>query len=218
MSNTADVEVDPNGSRMVVPVPETHLSLLIRLRDPRNQQAWNEFLEIYEPLIARLIQRRGIQSADVGEITQEVLLAVASSIHRWESNPDRGTFRGWLATIARNLVVNFLIRQSRHPRGSGDTDLRRWLEDQPAPDGEMSALFDLERKRQTFHWASIQVQPEFKSTTWQAFWMTAVEERDVADVAAELGVTAGVVYVSRSRVMKRLREVVEEAQVPEIDL
>lgn len=203
---------------MVVPVPETHPSLLIKLRDSRNQQAWTEFLEIYEPLIARLVQRRGIQSADVGEVTQEVLLAVASSIHRWESNPERGSFRGWLATIARNLVVNFLIRQSRHPRGSGDTEFRRWLEDQPAPDGEISALFDLERKRQTFRWAASQIQSEFKSTTWQAFWMTAVEEREVADVAAELGVTAGVVYVSRSRVMKRLREVVEETQVSEIEL
>lgn len=203
---------------MVVPVPETHQSLLIRLRDQRNQQAWTEFLEIYEPLIARLVQRRGIQPADVGEVTQEVLLAVASSIHRWESNPERGSFRGWLATIARNLVVNFLIRQSRHPRGSGDTEFRRWLEDQPAPDGEISSLFDLERKRQTFRWASTRIQPEFKETTWQAFWMTAVEERDVSDVAAELGVTAGVVYVSRSRVMKRLREIVEEAQIPETDL
>jgi RNA polymerase sigma factor (sigma-70 family) len=195
----------------VSPVPETRPSLLLRLRDARNQQAWTEFLEIYEPLITRLIRRRGIQEADVGEVTQEVLLAVASSIHRWESDPERGSFRGWLATIARNLVVNFLIRQSRHPRGSGDSQFKRWLEDQPSPEGEMSALFDLERKRQTFRWASDHIRSEFRETTWQAFWLTAVENKDIHDVARELGVTVGVVYVSRSRVMKRLREVVEEA-------
>lgn len=192
-------------------VPETRPSLLLRLRDARNQQAWTEFLEIYEPLITRLVRRRGIQAADVGEVTQEVLLAVASSIHRWESDPARGSFRGWLATIARNLVVNFLIRQSRHPRGSGDSQIKRWLEDQPAPEGELSALFDLERKRQTFRWASEQIRTEFRETTWSAFWLTAVENRDIADVAKELGVTAGMVYVSRSRVMKRLRETVDEA-------
>lgn len=192
-------------------VPETRPSLLLRLRDARNQQAWTEFLEIYEPLIARLVRRRGIQAADIGEVTQEVLLAVASSIHRWESDPAKGSFRGWLATIARNLVVNFLIRQSRHPRGSGDSQIKRWLEDQPAPEGEMSALFDLERKRQTFRWASEQIRTEFRETTWRAFWLTAVENRDIADVAKELGVTAGMVYVSRSRVMKRLRETVDEA-------
>ena len=197
---------------MVTPVPETRPSLLIRLRDARNQQAWTQFLEIYEPLIARLIRRRGMQEADVSEVTQEVLMAVASAIHRWECNPVLGSFRGWLSTIARNLVVNFLIRQSRHPRGSGDTNFKRWLEDQPAPENEVSVLFDLERKRQMFRWASGQVRTEFKETTWQAFWMTSVENREIADVVRELGVTAGVIYVSRSRVMKRLREVVEEMQ------
>jgi len=197
---------------MVTPVPETRASLLLRLRDARNQQAWTEFLEIYEPLISRLVRRRGVQSADVAEVTQEVLLAVASAIHRWEDDPARGSFRGWLATVARNLVVNYLIRQSRHPRGTGDTGLKRWLEDQPAPDGEVSALFDLERKRQSFRWASEQIRAEFKETTWQSFWMTAVENRDVNDVAQVLGVKPGVVYVSRSRVMKRLREMVEGIQ------
>lgn len=197
---------------MITPIPETRASLLIKLQDSRNQQAWTEFLEIYEPLIARLARRRGIQAADVGEVTQEVLMAVAAAIHRWESKSGQGSFRGWLATITRNLVVNFLIRQSRHPRGRGDTSFKNWLEDQPAPEGEVSALFDLERRRQTFRWAAEQIRPEFRETTWQAFWMTAVEDREIADVTQKLGVTAGVVYVSRSRVMKRLREVAGEAE------
>lgn len=185
------------------------------MRDARNQQAWTEFLEIYEPLIGRLVRRRGLKSADAAEVTQEVLVAVSGAINRWEANPDRGSFRGWLATITRNLVVNFLIRQSRHPRGNGDTAFRQWLEEQPAPEGELSALFDLERKRQTFRWASDQIRSEFRESTWKAFWMTAVENGDVGTVARELGVTVGVVYVSRSRVMKRLREVAEQVQTLE---
>lgn len=196
----------------MAPVPETRPSLLIRLRDSRNQQAWNEFLEIYEPLITGLIRKRGVQVADVDEVTQEVLLAVAAAIPHWESDPGRGSFRGWLATIARNLVVNFLIRQSRHPRGSGDTEFRRWLEALPAPEGEMSALFDLECKRQAFRWAADRIRPEFKESTWQAFWRTAVANQDVAQVAKDLGVSTGTIYVSRSRVMKRLREAAEQAR------
>lgn len=196
-------------------VPETRPSLLIRMRDARNQQAWTEFLEIYEPLIGRLVRRRGLKSADAAEVTQEVLVAVSGAINRWEANPDRGSFRGWLATITRNLIVNFLIRQSRHPRGNGDTAFRQWLEEQPAPEGELSALFDLERKRQTFRWASDRIRNEFRESTWKAFWMTAVENGDVETVARELGVTVGVVYVSRSRVMKRMREVVEQVQKQE---
>ena len=198
---------------MVTPIPETRPSLLIRLRDSRNQQAWTEFLEIYEPLMIRLIRRRGLQAADVGEVVQDVFMAVASSIDRWECNPARGSFRGWLATITRNLVVNFLIRQSRHPRGSGDTNFRRLLEEQAAPDGDVSALFDLERKRQMFRWAAERVRDEFKTTTWQAFWMTAVDNQQVGEVARKLGMTAGSVYVSRSRVMKRMRDEIERSEI-----
>lgn len=196
----------------MTPVPETRPSLLLRLRDARDQRAWSLFLEIYQPVILRLVRGRGLQEADAREVTQEVLLAVSGAIGRWEADPARGAFRSWLATIARNLVVNFLIRQSRHPRGSGDSDVKRWLEERPAPEGELSALFDVEAKRQLFRWAADQVRDEFRETTWQAFWKTAVDDVSVNDVARELKMSVGSVYVARSRVMKRLREKVEEVR------
>ena len=86
-------------------VPETRPSLLLRLRDVRDQQAWSTFLEIYQPLIYRVIRQRRVQDADAREVTQEVLLAVANSIDQWETDPQRGTFRGWITTITRHPVV-----------------------------------------------------------------------------------------------------------------
>ena len=194
----------------MTPVPETRPSLLLRLRDARDQQAWSTFLEIYQPLIYRVIRQRRVQDADAREVTQEVLLAVANSIDQWEADPQRGTFRGWLTTITRNLVVNFLIKQSRHPRGSGNSDFRRGLESLPAPVGDESELFDVEERRQIFRWAADRIRPEFRESNWQAFWRTAVEGQGAIEVARELGISPGLVYVSRNRVMKRLREKVEE--------
>ena len=191
-------------------VPDTRPSLLLRLRDARDQHAWSTFLEIYQPLIYRVIMQRRVQDADAREVTQEVLLAVASSIDQWEADPQRGTFRGWLATITRNLVVNFLIKQSRHPRGSGDSDFRRGLESLPAPAGDESELFDVEERRQIFRWAAERIRPEFREANWEAFWRTAVEGQGAIEVARELGISPGLVYVSRNRIMKRLREKVEE--------
>jgi RNA polymerase sigma factor (sigma-70 family) len=190
--------------------PDTRPSLLLRLRDPRDQQAWSEFWRVYEPLVLRLVRRRSIQEADAREISQEVLVAVSRAIERYESDSARGSFRGWLSTITRNLVVNFLIRQSRHPRGSGDSILQGWLESVPAPSDEESQFFDREEKLQLFRWAAEQVRGEFHETTWTAFWETAVNGRSAADIARQLDVAVGVVYVSRSRVMKRLRETIEE--------
>ncbi len=191
-------------------VPETRSSLLLRLRDAGDQQAWTEFLEIYQPLILRLARQKGLQDADAREVTQEALIAVAGAISRWEVDPERGSFRGWLATIARNLVVNFLIRQSRHPRGSGDSDFARWLDEVPSLDSGESQLFDLERRRQTFLWAAAEIESEFRLPTWRAFWETCVVCREIEDVACELKMSAGAIYVARSRVMKRLREKITE--------
>lgn len=193
----------------MTPLPETRPSLVLRLRDAQDQEAWETFLEIYQPMIFRLVRQKGLQEADAREVTQEVLLAVASAIDRWDENPELGTFRGWLSTITRNLVVNFLIKQSRHARTVGQVGPRYQLEEIAAPEGEVSRLFDLEEKRQIFRWAADQVRMEFRDDHWKAFWRTTVDEESIPAVAAALGLSIGLVYVTRNRIMKRLREMVE---------
>jgi RNA polymerase sigma-70 factor (ECF subfamily) len=192
--------------------PATRPSLLVRLRDPRDERAWSEFLEIYGPLVHRLARLRGLQDADAHDLAQEVFRAVASAIDRWDPDPALGSFRGWLFRISRNLMVNFLIARDRHPRGSGDTDMRHLLEAQPAPDGAESALFDEEYRRRVFRWAADRVRPEFREPTWQAFWRTAIEGRPPKEVAEALGQSVGAVYIARSRVLARLRAAVEEVE------
>lgn len=197
----------------MTPLPETRASLLLRLRDPQDQSAWETFLQIYQPLIFRLARQRGIQEADALEVTQDVLMAVAASVSRWKADPQRGSFRGWIARVTRNVTVNCLIQQSRHPQGSGDSELIRWLDERPDPAGEESSLYDREEERQMLLWAAERIRPEFQESTWQAFWKTAVDGRDAAVVAKEMGVNLGKVYVSRSRVMKRLRECVQKLKI-----
>ena len=110
--------------------PTTRPSLLVRLRDPRNDAAWAEFVALYEPLIFRLARQKGWQDADARDLCQEVLRAVAGAIDRWDPDPRHGSFRGWLCRIARNLMINVLAKEARHPRGTGDSE-SLWLEGQP---------------------------------------------------------------------------------------
>ena len=193
--------------------PETRPSLLVRLREPRDEQAWAEFLDIYEALIYRLVRRRGLQDADAREVTQDVLLAVSKAIEDWEPDPARGSLRGWLSRVVRNLTVNWLIRQKRHPQASGDSHLRDLLDQVPSPGEAESVLFDRELKRELFHRAAKRIRDEFREITWLAFWRTCVEGQEIAAVADQLGIPVGVVYVSRSRVMARLKKAVEQERV-----
>jgi RNA polymerase sigma-70 factor (ECF subfamily) len=191
--------------------PATRPTLIVKLRDPSDAAAWREFVGLYEPLVYRVARAKGLQDADARDVCQDVFRAVARAVDRWEPDPARGTFRGWLFTIARNLAVNVLSRQGRHPRGTGDTDALIMLHELPAADPDTTAEFDAEYRRRLFRWAADQVKGEFAPRTWQAFWRTAVDTAPVADVAAELGMTAGAVYVARSRVLARLRQRIAES-------
>jgi RNA polymerase sigma-70 factor (ECF subfamily) len=185
--------------------------LLVRLKDARDDVAWREFVEIYEPLLLRLARQRGLQDADAAELTQDVLLAVARTIDDWDPDRERGSFRGWLSRVARNLMINALVRRQRGPRIVGGSENLQRLEEAPAPGAAESAMFDLEHRRQLFQWAAERIRGEFRASTWQAFWRTCVDHRPVREVAAELELSPGAVYVARSRVMARLREMVKQA-------
>ncbi len=192
--------------------PDTRRSLLVRLREARDDAAWAEFIAIYDPLVYRLARRRGFQDADARDLCQDVLRAVAGAIDRWDPDPARGSFRGWLFRIARNLMLNYLVSQRKHPAGTGDSDLHLMLEAHLAVDPEDSVLFDTEYKRILFHRAADSIRHEFSETTWQAFWLTGVESIETKEVAQRLTLSTGAVYIARSRVLARLRERVREIE------
>ena len=68
-------------------VPETRPSLILRVRDANDADAWNQFATLYRPVILRLARRKGIQAADAEDLAQQVLLSIAGAIERWQ--PDQ---------------------------------------------------------------------------------------------------------------------------------
>ncbi len=193
-------------------VPDTRPSLLVRLRDPKDDRAWTEFTTIYSPLIYRLACRKGFQDADALDLVQEVLRAVASAVDRWEPDPCKGPFRNWLFRIARNMMLNLVTSQRRHPRGTGSEEIQWLLETRPSPSPEDTALFETEFKRQLFRWAAERVSGEFQGKTWAAFWETGVEGKKAQVVADSLGMSIGAVYMAKSRVVARIRQVIEQVE------
>jgi RNA polymerase sigma-70 factor (ECF subfamily) len=185
--------------------PETRASLLVRIRDPADQAAWHEFVEIYRPVILRLARQKGMQQADAEDVAQEVLVAVARAVEQREHDRKRAKFRTWLNRVAHNAILNALTR-GKPDRGSGDPALLAVLNGRESHTGPDSDLLRLEYRREVFRWAVRRVRKEFHQATWDAFWLTAVEGRTVEVVAEELGKNRGAIYAARSRVMRRIQE------------
>jgi len=192
----------------MTPADATRPSLLIAVRDSGNQAAWEEFVGLYTPLVYQHGLRRGLQPADAADVAQEVMKSVSGAIGRFDYDRKKGAFRSWLLTVTRNKLANFFSSKARRGAETGETAVLEVPSAEASP-GE-AADWDRDYEARLVQWAMNQVKGEFQEATWQAFAGTALEDRPVVEVAAALGMSAGAVYIARSRVIARIRRRVGE--------
>lgn len=189
-------------------MPETRNSLIVQIQDPANRDAWEQFAQLYRPVVYRLARARGLQDADAEDLTQQVLLSIARAIPDWQLQPNT-RFRHWLNRIARNAIVNALTRGHRD-RSVGGSDFMKSVNNVPLPSDELETQIENEYQRQLYRRAAEIVRDSVSEDTWLAFLHTVVEGESTASVATRLGKTIGNVHAARSRLMRRLQNVVRE--------
>jgi RNA polymerase sigma-70 factor (ECF subfamily) len=199
--------------------PPTEKSLLVPILDSSDAEAWHRFVEIYGPLVYDYGRRHGLQDADAADLTQDVLRAVAGTAGRFVYDPGRGSFRSWRFTVARTKRLDLKARSARQPRGSADPMVAGRLDALPDRGGEAEEdEWRLGYRRRLFEWASERGRGEFQPSTWQAFRRTALGGERAADVARDLGLSPGAVYMARNRILARLREEIEPVRLDEDEL
>lgn len=186
---------------------QTRPSLLLRLRDPGDEAAWSQFVAVYTPLIFAFCRGRGLSEVDAGDVSQDVLKAVVGALPRFQYDPHRSSFRNWLFTVVRSKLNNFFTAQARQPRLAGETTLQQFVESEP--DRAREETWQREYQTNLVRWAAGQIQGEFKAQTWDAFWRTAMQGESAETVAGELGLTLNALYIARSRVTSRLKQMIE---------
>src|SRR5262245_58228631 len=143
---------------------QTRPSLLLRLRDARDDAAWTQFVAIYTPLIFGFCRGRGLGDADAADVTQDVLKSVTLAIARFDYDTQRSSFRNWLFTVVRSKLNNFFAAQARHPPRAGETTFQHFVEGEP--DRTLEEAWQLEYQANLVRWAARQIQVEFKPQTW----------------------------------------------------
>ena len=178
----------------------TRRSLLLRLRDHADQDAWTEFHALYAPLAVRVI-RRALPAADRDDVLQEVMLALASSMPSFEYDPARGRFRGLLQTITQRAIAKKL-RQIH--AGPGKTSLESCVE--PAVEDQN---WEQAWRQHHMELALARVESECSERDRQAFRRYAIEGGDPKAAAEEFGISLDQLYKIKSRMLKRLGQYVE---------
>jgi RNA polymerase sigma factor (sigma-70 family) len=183
-------------------------SLLLRIRNPSDAEAWKTFVDVYGRLVYRHCRSRGLRHEDAENVTQEVFAQISQSIRRFDYRPELGRFRDWLGTVTRNEINRFLKKEVRTARGNGGAEEERALADIAAR-GEDTAWTE-EFNAHLLATALARSRPHFEEQTWRAFELVWLERRPAAEVANELKVPIDRVYVAKSRVLERLQQEVQE--------
>ena len=195
----------------MTPFPETRESLIVQIKDPSNRLAWERFVAIYQPVIYRIAIARGLQDADAHDLTQQVLMAVATAIPRWERSSPSARFHHWLRRVTRNAIINAVTRR-KGELATGSSSVRDLLAEIQQPEPATESLVELEVRRELYAIAAETVRGEVHPETWRAFELTVVEGISNADAATNLGKTTGSIYTCRCRVMQKLRAAVEKLE------
>ena len=138
-----------------------------------------------------------------GPVAQQVLLSVSQSINNWQLDPTRPRFRNWLSRVTHNAIID-VFRRTKPDAAKGGSDIIDALGQFATAESEIAFEFE----RSVFRQAATKIRGEFNDETWQAFWQTTVLDESIVHCAAALNRSVGAVYTARSRVMKRLREMV----------
>lgn len=176
----------------------TPASLLERLRQPDQQSAWSRFVQLYTPMLFSWARRLGLRDEDAADLVQDILTLLVRKLPDFRYDQSK-SFRAWLRTVTLNCWRTRCRRvELSHPTHSLD------VEDLAGPD-EVDLFGETEYRQWLVGRALELMKAEFQHTTWKACWECVVSGRSATEVADELGISVGAVYMAKSRVLSRLR-------------
>jgi len=185
---------------------------LIERAKAHDETAWTELVRVYGPLVDWWLGHAGLTPEDHDDVFQDIFSTVARNLGEFRKDRPHDNFRGWLRVITRSRVVDHVRREDRQPAAEGgDEAQQRLLQlpelrfDRAAHKAEQEQEISLV-VRQALDLVRAKVQP----ATWDAFWRVVVDGQPPQQVAAELGVTDVAVRMAKSRVLRRLRELLSE--------
>ncbi len=190
---------------------ETRKSLLIRVRDPHDSQAWREFYSIYGPMIYRYARLRGLSASDAEEIRDQCMAVVVEKIGGFTYDRSRGRFKSWLHRIANHKIITTF--RKRRVKQADSFELKAVVSEEPGPD----ELWDQEWRNKHLRYCVQQIKQEVPRHHYLAFRMLTFEGRSVPEVCEELEMNSNQVYKAKSRILERIRQKVGELGIEELE-
>ena len=188
---------------------DTSISLLDRVRLHSDSESWEKLSAIYTPVLHAWLRRYGLQSSDVDDLTQDVLVVIAREMASFEHTGHPGAFRGWLRTVLVHRLRNFWRSQKKLPSAKGGSDFLKEIDELEDPASALSHMWNRQHDDQVLRQALEQSKSKFTPNTWVAFQRLVIDGAKAAEVATELGMSVNAVLIAKSRALGHLKQVTQ---------
>ncbi|MBN9522832.1 sigma-70 family RNA polymerase sigma factor [bacterium] len=178
----------------------TSTTLLARVRELGDADAWGRFVRVYSPLLYSWARQMGLRHEDAVDLVQDVFAVLVQKLPTFDYDT-HGRFRGWLWTVTRRRWVE-RRRRARLPLDPARDPAE--LPDADDPPDTGVGVEEAEFRAHLLRNVLPTLRGNFHASTWQAFWKHVVEGRPAAAVAAEEGVSVAAVYKAKLRVTAHL--------------
>jgi RNA polymerase sigma-70 factor, ECF subfamily len=180
-------------------------SLLGKVREI-NTDAWDEMVKKFFPLVYSWCRRDGLSESDSADVCQDVFKSVLKSIGGFQKKEPTHSFRGWLRRITQRRIIDFRSTNSPVLPASGGNEIHDLIKNRANVEFDSAnSNNSLSRFTRLQSVLSI-VAKEFEPLSWQAFVLSVIDEIPGSEVAETLGLTRNSVYLAKSRILKRIRE------------
>jgi RNA polymerase sigma-70 factor (ECF subfamily) len=181
----------------------TRATLLERVRDPRDREAWDEFFALYAPLLEGYARASGLPRSDAEEVRDQCLEVLTRKLPDFEYARSRGSFQAWLQRLARGKVIDLLRARRSRPRESVV------LEQLDAPEPAPPELWEREWRAEHLRYALALVRRDEPEERFRAFELLLVDQLSVAEVAARTGLRPAQIYKLKAALLRKVRAALE---------
>ena len=192
---------------------ETNMDLLLQLKSDETvnrEMGWGIFVDRYGPIICGFARNAGLPSSEADDIMQTVLFNFFRVADRFEYDPSKGRFRGYLKRITLNAIRQ---RYRKKQEGNLDTFGMEAAED---PRDDLAVAFDREWAEHLLSEAMTEARPKFEPKTWEAFELYGRRGMSCEKTAQRLNMSQEAIRHAKSRVMKAVRQIVIRIRAEEL--
>lgn len=165
-------------------------------------EAWDQFFKVYDPFVRRSVNAWHLQPWDAEECVQLIWLEIVRKLPDLKFDPRLGTFRGWLATVTRCQVCDFLASEKRR-RLSALT-----IEESVVPGNVSDDPSELVMRRESRLLVQRMIQDirrEVSEKSYQVLYLHCVIGLGYSEIAEQLDLTQQEVRYRHHRVKQKIK-------------